>query len=77
MPSNLTSALGIVLRTARRHQGLSQEALAGAVGLHRNTIGMIERAEISLAVDTLEKICTAVDITPWQAFLEADFLLKS
>lgn len=76
MPSNLTRALGTVLREARQNSGLSQEALASAVGLHRNTIGMIERAEISVAADTLEGICVALGLAPWEAFLEADFLLN-
>ncbi len=73
MPSNLICALGTVLRDARRSQGLSQESLASAVGLHRNTIGMIERAEIAVAADTLEGICIAVGLAPWEVLLEADF----
>lgn len=73
MRRKLVVALGVALRKARMHHGLSQEELAGRVGLHRNTIGLVERGEFSVSVETLEMICSEMGYSPWQMLLEAEF----
>ncbi len=55
--------LGEALRARRRSLGLSQERLAERAGLHRNTVGLVERAEVSLDLSTFLSICRVLDVT--------------
>lgn len=52
--------LGGAIRTGREKAGLSQEELAEKVNLTRNYIGMIERAEKKITIETLAKIAKAL-----------------
>lgn len=56
--------LGERLAEARRAKGLSQEAFANAMGLHRTYAGMIERGERNVTVINLLRACTALGIRP-------------
>ncbi len=53
------------MRLLRARDGLSQEALADLVGLHRTYIGSLERCERNVSLDNIEIIAQAlgVDIT--------------
>lgn len=53
---------GQKVREERVRQGLSQEELAARAGVHRTYIGMIERAEKNITLESIEKIATALDI---------------
>lgn len=49
---------------ARRHAlGMSQEALAERAGLHYTYIGQIERGEKNASIETMLKLCVALDTT--------------
>ena len=49
---------------ARRHAlGMSQEALAERAGLHYTYIGQIERGEKNASIETMLKLCAALDTT--------------
>jgi transcriptional regulator with XRE-family HTH domain len=50
------------LRLLRARDGLSQEALAGLVDLHRTYVGSIERSERNVSLDNVEKLATALKI---------------
>lgn len=52
--------LGEAIRRERKKAGLSQEALAEKVNLTRNYIGMIERAEKKVTLETVAKIARAL-----------------
>jgi transcriptional regulator with XRE-family HTH domain len=52
--------LGEAIRTGRKRAGLSQEELAEKVNVTRNYIGMIERAEKKITLETLAKIAKAL-----------------
>ncbi len=54
--SKINSKICLKIKFERLKRGLSQEALAFEAGLNRQTIGKIERAEVSPTIDTLEKI---------------------
>jgi transcriptional regulator with XRE-family HTH domain len=60
------SALAGNVRRLRKKKGWTQEHLAGRCNLHKNHIGMIERAEIAATVDTLDILCRALDVRPAQ-----------
>ena len=50
------------LRLLRARGGLSQEALADLVALHRTYVGSIERSERNVSLDNVEKLATALKI---------------
>jgi transcriptional regulator with XRE-family HTH domain len=57
---NLRKSFAAELRAARKASGLSQEALADAAGLHRTYVGLIERSERNITIDTIEKLARAL-----------------
>jgi transcriptional regulator with XRE-family HTH domain len=61
---DFTSRFGERLRQARIGQGLSQEELAHAAGLHRTHVSLIERNRRSVRLETLEKLAVALRIEP-------------
>jgi len=48
------------LRVAR---GWSQEELASRAGLHRNYIGQVERGNVNLGLDNVERIAQAFEVS--------------
>lgn len=54
------------IKIERIKRNLSQEQLAELANLNRNTIGKIEREEVSPTIETVEKIAEAFNM----AFLE-------
>lgn len=53
---------GQKVREERVRRGFSQEELAARAGVHRTYIGMIERAEKNITLESIEKIATALNI---------------
>jgi transcriptional regulator with XRE-family HTH domain len=50
------------MRALRADQGISQEALAAKVELHRTYIGSIERSERNASIDNIERIAQALGV---------------
>jgi transcriptional regulator with XRE-family HTH domain len=54
---------GIALRRKREAVGISQEALAGAAGVHRNYVGLLERGKQVPSILVVEKLAVALGTT--------------
>ncbi|MGK2348584.1 helix-turn-helix domain-containing protein [Actinomyces sp. W5033] len=59
---DLQKAVGRNLRAYRLERGLSQEALAEVLGVHRTYMGGIEGGERNLTLKSVEKIAEKLDV---------------
>lgn len=64
MEGDLQRALGAALRAHRLSLGLSQEAFAERVGVHRTYMGGIERGERNLTLKSVERIAARLRVDP-------------
>ncbi len=51
------------IRVIRQHRQWSQETLAELAGLHRSYIGAVERGELNIGIDNIERIVLALEMT--------------
>jgi transcriptional regulator with XRE-family HTH domain len=61
---DLQRTVGRNLRAYREARGLSQEAFADVLGVHRTYMGAIERGERNLTLRSLERIVARLDLDP-------------
>ena len=59
---------GVLLRAWRREKGVAQGALEEAAGLGANAIGRYERGENSPTLETFDRLCRALGVSPSQFF---------
>lgn len=64
MEGELQRALGANLRRYRAARGLSQEALADLMGVHRTYLGGVERGERNLTLKSVERIAENIGVEP-------------
>lgn len=64
MDGDLQRAVGRNLRAVRDDRGLSQEAFANVLGVHRTYMGGLERGERNLTLRALERIAEVLGIEP-------------
>ena len=59
---DINKQIGIKIKLLRTKSQFSQEKLAEKADMNKNTIGLIERGEISPSIETLYKIANALNI---------------
>ena len=64
--------VGSVIQKCRRDKRLSQEILSGLAGLDRTHYSKIERGLRSPTLDTLFKICQALDLQPHEMMIKIE-----
>ena len=64
MEGDLQRTLGKNLRAYREQRGLSQEAFADVVGVHRTYMGGVERGERNLTLRSVERLAAALRVSP-------------
>jgi transcriptional regulator with XRE-family HTH domain len=68
----LQRRLGKAVRRLREAAGFSQEGFADAVGVHRTTMGRIERGAFNVTLATLERIAKGLRIPASALLAEAE-----
>lgn len=63
MSKTILKKFGNKIREERLKQNLSQEELASRAGVHRTYIGMIERAEKNVTLESIEKLSRALNVS--------------
>ncbi|MGE3298617.1 MAG: helix-turn-helix transcriptional regulator [Porticoccaceae bacterium] len=63
--------VGNSIRRRRESLGLSQEAFADQIGMHRTYYGAIERGEKNLSLTTIIRVCVGLECKAWEIFREA------
>jgi transcriptional regulator with XRE-family HTH domain len=64
MEGDLQRIFGLNLRAYRKARGLSQEAFADVLGVHRTYMGGVERGERNLTLKSVEKIAARLGEEP-------------
>ena len=73
--TNFKNGLGINLKLIRKARNITQEDLAGIIGIHSRQLSKIETGEHFPSCKTLEKLCMALDVTPKELF-DFEFLIN-
>lgn len=60
----MQQTFGRNLRAYREARGLTQEAFADALGVHRTYMGGVERGERNLTLRTVERIAQQIELAP-------------
>ena len=63
--------LGRNLRLEREQRGLSQEAFADVLGVHRTYMGGVERGERNLTLKSVERIASQIGVDPRELLRDA------
>ncbi|WP_353362395.1 helix-turn-helix transcriptional regulator [Acidovorax sp. FG27] len=74
---NFLATIGSVLRAARLEAGLSQEGLAHKAGIYRNTVGLAERGEMSISLQTYAQMCDALGLSASELLVKAELLIEA
>jgi transcriptional regulator with XRE-family HTH domain len=61
---DLQRAVGNSLKTYRQARGLSQEAFADLIGVHRTYLGGLERGERNLTLKSVERLAGLLGVDP-------------
>lgn len=64
MEGDLQRTIGRNLRAYREARGLSQEAFAEILGVHRTYMGSVERGERNLTLRSVERLAAQIEEEP-------------
>jgi transcriptional regulator with XRE-family HTH domain len=64
--------LGSAVRRLRLEAGYSQESFADRVKLHRTYMGAVERGEVNISLDNIEKIAGGLRLSISELFTAAE-----
>jgi transcriptional regulator with XRE-family HTH domain len=64
--------IGDAVRKRREALGISQEAFADKIRMHRAYYGALERGEKNLQLSTLERLCAGLNVRMWEVIREAE-----
>lgn len=67
---DLQRIVGRNLRAYRQAKGLSQEAFAEQIGVHRTYMGGLERGERNLTLKSVERIAEVMGVEVWELMAE-------
>lgn len=70
--AKLQTRVGRAVRRLREAAGYSQEEFASIVGVHRTYMGLIERGQTNLTLDSLERVARALGLSPAALLVEAE-----
>ncbi|MFC5290935.1 helix-turn-helix domain-containing protein [Actinokineospora guangxiensis] len=70
MEGELQRRVGRNLRAYRQERGLSQEAFADVLDVHRTYMGGLERGERNLTLRSLEKLAAQLELDPLELLTE-------
>ena len=60
--TNIIENIGAVIRTRRKHLGMTQQDVAEIAGVQRQTISRVESGNGTVAVSTLARVAIAVGL---------------
>lgn len=72
MQSAFSKRLGRLVALKRAELGLTQEALASRVGLHRTYICDVERGARNLSLRTFQSLAAGLEIPAWKLLYEME-----
>jgi transcriptional regulator with XRE-family HTH domain len=70
--AKLQTKLGKAVRRLRTAAGYSQEDFADVVGLHRTTMGKVERGAFNISLETLERLAKGLRMPVSALIAEAE-----
>lgn len=70
--ADIRVSFGRAVRRLRHGRGLSQESFAAKSKIGRSYMGKIERGEVNVSLDSIQKICKALGVTAGTLMSEAD-----
>ena len=68
--SKILIKFGHKVREERLKRGLTQEEFSSKAGVHRTYIGMIERAEKNITLESMKKIANALNLKLSQLLID-------
>ena len=70
--STVQERLGRAVRRLRKAAGYSQESFADLVGVHRTYMGAVERGEVNISLQNIERIANALELRPSKLLQKAE-----